>query len=157
MSHPQQRPAQYRDAVLAHIMLQDAPAAIDFYKQALGAVEVIRIAAPDGRVLHAEIAIEGSVLMLGDADTPFVSPKTLGGTTVALHVYVADVDARVLQAVEAGAKPVQQPQDMFYGARMAMLEDPFGHVWVLLTHQQDLSVDEITRRGEELLAASIET
>ena len=102
MSPPQQRPTHYRDAVIAHIMLQNASAAIDFYTQALGAVEVMRIAAPDGRVLHAEIAIEGSVLMLGDADAPFVSPEAVGGTTVALHVYVGDVDARVLQAVEAG-------------------------------------------------------
>ncbi len=156
MSPPQQRPTHYRDAVIAHIMIQNASAAIDFYTQALGAAEVMRIAAPDGRVLHAEIAIEGSVLMLGDADAPFVSPEAVGGTTVALYVYVGDVDARVLQAVEAGAKVLQQPQDMFYGARSAMLLDPFGHVWVLLTHQQDLSMEEITRRGEELLAGGVD-
>ena len=156
MSHPRHRPTHYRDAVIAHIMVQDASAAIDFYAQALGAAEVMRIAAPDGRVLHAEIAIEGSVLMLGDADTPFVSPEAVGGTTAALHAYVGDVDARVLHAVEAGAKVLQQPQDMFYGARTAMLQDPFGHVWVLLAHQQDLSVEEITRRGEELLAGGVE-
>ncbi len=128
MSPPQQRPTHYRDAVIAHIMVKNASAAIDFYAQALGAAEVMRIAAPDGRVLHAEIAIEGSVLMLGDADTPFVSPEAVGGTTAALHVYVGDVDARVLHAVEAGAKVLQQPQDMFYGARSVMLLDPFGHV-----------------------------
>ncbi len=116
----------------------------------------MRIAAPDGHVLHAEIAIEGSVLMLGDADAPFVSPEAVGGTTVVLHIYVGDVDARVRQAVEAGAKVLQQPQDMFYGARSAMLLDPFGHVWVLLTHQQDLSMEEITLRGEELLAGGVD-
>jgi len=106
-------------------------------------------------VLHAEITIEGSLVMLGDADDPFSAPTALGGTTAGLHAYVADVDARLAQAVNAGGEALQQPQDMFYGARTAMLRDPFGHVWVLLTHRQDLTLDEITRRGEALLASSV--
>jgi len=155
MSHSAGRPEHYRDAVIAHVMVDDAPAAIDFYAQAFGATEVLRIAAPDGRVLHAEITIEGSLVMLGDADDPFSAPTALGGTTAGLHAYVADVDARLAQAVNAGGEALQQPQDMFYGARTAMLRDPFGHVWVLLTHRQDLTLDEITRRGEALLASSV--
>jgi PhnB protein len=155
--HPTaQRPERYRDAVIAHIMLDDAAAAIDFYTRALDAAEVFRIAGPDGRILHAEIAIEGSLVMLGDADEPFASPATLGATTMGLHVYVEDVDTRFAKAVEAGASVLQQPQDMFYGARTAMLQDPFGHIWVLLTHQQDLSVEETTQRGEALLAGSVD-
>ena len=146
------RPEHYRDAVVAHLMVDDAAAAIDFYAQALGATELLRIARPDGRILHAEVSVEGWVFMLGDADDPFRSPRALEGTTVALHVYVADVDARLAQAVMVGALALQTPQDMFYGARTAMLRDPFGHVWVLLTHQHDLTLDEITRRGQALLA-----
>lgn len=154
MSSPARRPTQYRDAVIAHVMVDDASAAIDFYARAFGATEVLRIATADSRILHAEIAVEGSVIMLGDADDPFKSPQALAGTTVALHAYVADVDARLAQAVKAGAHVLQPPQDMFYGARTAMLRDPFGHVWVLLTHQHDLNTEEITRRGQALLAGS---
>jgi len=94
--------------------------------------------------------------MLGNADEPFASPAALRGTTMGLHVYVEDVDARFAKAVESGASVLQQPQNMFYGARTAMLQDPFGHIWVLLTHQQDVSVEETTQRGEALLAGSVE-
>jgi PhnB protein len=146
-------PDRYRYAAVPHIMIDGAGAAIDFYAAAFGAEELMRIAHPDGRILHAELRIGASVVMLGDADGIFVSPHTAGGTTVGLHIYVEDVDALHHQAVAAGATSVQPPTDMFYGDRTIMLRDPFGHVWVFLTHLQDLPVHEIAARGAALLQA----
>jgi PhnB protein len=132
-------------------MIDGAARAITFYTAAFGAEELMRIAHPDGRIVHAEIRIGDSLLMLGDTDGVFVSPRTAGGTTVGLHVYVDDVDGLYSRAVSAGAESIQPPTDMFYGDRTIMLTDPFGHVWVFLTHREDLSLDEITRRGTALL------
>ena len=145
------RPERYRSTVIAHVMVAGASDAIDFYGKAFGADELFRISHPDGRILHAEIAIEGSVIMLGDPETPFDDPTSVGTTTVGLHVYVDDVDTLFARAVDAGATPIQPVQDMFYGDRVGMLRDPFGHIWVLLTHQEDMAPDEIKRRGEAML------
>jgi|SRR5699024_1014088 len=145
-------PSRYRNAVIAHVMIDGAADAIDFYKKAFDAIELFRIASPDGRIIHAEIQIGGSTLMVGDADPPFHDPKTAGGTTVGLHVYVDNVEEMTAQAIQAGAGEIQPAQDMFYGARQSMVEDPFGHVWVLLTHTEDLSPEEIMGRGNRLLA-----
>jgi PhnB protein len=144
-------PDRYRNSVISHVMVDGAAEAIEFYRRAFGATELIRIADADGRILHAEITIAGSLVMLGDADPPFDDPRSLGGLTVGLHVYVPDVDATVDAAVAAGAELLQAPQDMFYGDRMAMLKDPFGHIWVLLTHKEDLPLEEIKARGEAML------
>lgn len=152
MSHSQNIPQRYFRSVIAHAMVSDSEQAIEFYRQAFGAVEVFRIALPDGRVVHAEIAIEDSIVMLGDAEGPFTSPSSLGGTSVGLHIYVADVDAMTATAEQAGASILQAPQDMFYGDRSSILRDPFGHVWVLLTHQEAMSVETIRARGEAMLA-----
>lgn len=152
MSHSQNGPQRYLHSVIAHAMVSDAGQAIEFYRQAFGADEVFRIERPDGRVVHAEIAIEDSIVMLGDAEDPFATPSSLGGTSVGLHVYVADVDATTATAKRAGAAILQAPQDMFYGDRSAILEDPFGHLWVFLTHLETLSVDTIRKRGEAMLA-----
>ena len=97
------------------------------------------------------ITIGNSLVMLGDADPPFDDPRSLGGLTVGLHVYLPDVDAVVDAASAAGAEVLQAPQDMFYGDRMAMLKDPFGHIWVLLTHKEELPLEEIKARGEAML------
>ncbi|MFB7474814.1 VOC family protein [Kitasatospora sp. NPDC056184] len=130
-------------------MVGDAAAAIDFYVRAFGAREDIRIDAPGGGVLHAEISIGRSVLMLGDGGAdgaPFTAPSALGGTSVALHVYVPDVDALAARAEAAGADVLQPPTDMFHGDRTAVLKDPSGHVWIFLTHLEDLSAEELHRR-----------
>jgi PhnB protein len=147
-------PERYRHAVIAHIMLEDASAAIEFYQQALSATELFRIASADGRILHAEISVGGAVVMVGDAEPPFVAPTASGSTTVGLHVYLDDVDTALARAEQAGAIILQPAQDMFYGDRAGMLQDPFGHIWVLLTHQEDLDPAEIKRRGEALLGAA---
>ncbi|WP_330296119.1 VOC family protein [Streptomyces sp. NBC_00503] len=150
-------PERYRHAVVPHIMVDDAAAAIAFYERAFGAREEFRLDAPGGGVLHAEISIGPSVLMLGDASVeatgagPFAAPAALGGgTSVTLHVFVADVDALAERAEAAGAQILQPPTDMFHGDRTVILRDPSGHMWVFLTHLADLSEQEL-RSG---LAAS---
>ncbi|MFI2763512.1 VOC family protein [Streptomyces echinatus] len=144
-------PETYRNAVVAHIMVDGAANAIDFYTRAFGAEELFRLGGPDGRIVHAEVRIHGSVLMLGDAEGPlFGAPTALGGTTVGLHVFVDDVDALVRRATAAGAELLQPPADQFHGHRTAMVRDPHGHVWVFLTHLEDITPDELDRRVRDL-------
>lgn len=146
-------PDRYSYAVVPHIMVDDAVAAIDFYRRAFGAREDFRIDAPGGGVLHAEITIGRSALMLGDAAATgtgtdsFAAPAALGGgTSVTLHVFVPDVDALAERAGAAGAEILQPPTDMFHGDRTAILRDPSGHLWVFLTHLEDVSEEELHRR-----------
>ncbi|MFF8503210.1 VOC family protein [Streptomyces anulatus] len=144
-------PETYRNAVVAHIMVDGAANAIDFYTRAFGAEELFRLDGPDGRIMHAEVKIQGSTIMLGDADGPlFSAPTAVGGTTVGLHVFVADVDALARQATAAGAELLQPPANQFHGDRTTMLKDAYGHIWVFLTHLEDLTPDEVARRAREL-------
>ena len=148
-----ERPARYRNAVVPHIYVDGAADAIAFYERALGAVELFRIARPDGRILHAEISICGSVIMIGDPDQRlYGEPRALGGCTAGLHIFLDDNEALLRRAVAAGAEEIQPPTEMFYGANSASLRDPFGHVWVLLSWRQDLDTAEMERRGNALLA-----
>ncbi|MEV7022014.1 VOC family protein [Kitasatospora sp. NPDC093558] len=126
-------PEHHQRTVIPHIMLDGAAEAIRFYEKAFDATELFRLDGDDGRIVHAEIAVHGATLMLGDAHTAPFAPPTPAGTSVALHVYVPDVDALTIQAVAAGAELFAPPADMPYGARQSMLRDPFGHVWILLT------------------------
>jgi PhnB protein len=147
------RPDRYRNAVVPHIYIEGASDAIAFYKRAFGAEELLRIAGPDGKILHAEISIGGSVLMLGDPDDKlYGEPRQLGRCTAGLHIFTDDNAALQRRAVEAGAEEVQKPTEMFYGANSASVRDPYGHVWVMLTWKQDLSPAEMERRGNALLA-----
>ncbi|WP_445269711.1 VOC family protein [Streptomyces sp. DSM 41634] len=146
-------PVRYHHAVIPHIMVDDAGAAIDFYRRAFDAREDFRIDAPDGGVLHAEITVGRSVLMLGDASVEeaqagsFAAPAALGGgTSVTLHVFVSDVDALAERAEAAGAEILQPPTNMFHGDRTVILKDPSGHMWVFLTHMEDVSDEELRRR-----------
>ncbi|WP_217251084.1 VOC family protein [Streptomyces sp. AC602_WCS936] len=150
---PIEIPDRYRYAVIPHIMVDDAAAAIDFYKQAFDAHEEFRIEAPGGGVLHAEITVGRSSMMLGDAGADgsefgdFRSPAALGGgTSVTLHVFVSDVDSLARRAEAAGAEILQPPTDMFHGDRTVVLRDPSGHMWVFLTHVEDVSEEELLRR-----------
>ncbi|MEW2358739.1 VOC family protein [Spirillospora sp. NPDC029432] len=138
-------PEHYRYSAVPHLMIEGAAEAIAFYERAFGAEEVFRLPGPDGTIMHAEISIEGSVLMLGDAGDVFAAPSRTGSTTVALHVYIADVDALHERALKEGATSLMAPADMPYGARQIMLRDPFGHVWVFLTHLRDVAPEEIVR------------
>lgn len=149
-----EKPARYRNAIVPHIYVDGASDAIAFYKKAFGAVELFRIADPSGKILHAEISICGSVVMIGDPDKKlYDEPRTLGRTSASLHIFVDNNQTFLKRAVNAGAQEVQPPTDMFYGANSASLKDPFGHVWVLLTWNEDLDAAEIERRGNTFLSS----
>ena len=136
------------NTVTPYLIFNGASEAIEFYKRALGATEVLRLGDPSGKVHHAEIAIGDSRIMLADEhpEIQALSPKTIGGSPVTMHVYVADVDAAVERAVKAGAKLVRPVADQFYGDRTGTLTDPFGHVWSIATHKEDVPPDELQRR-----------
>jgi PhnB protein len=143
-------------SVTPYLAVDGAPGAIEFYKRAFGATEVMRMPAPGGKVGHAEIEIAGSRVMLADEYSAmgFRSPKALGGSPVSLHLYVEDVDDVVRQAVAAGAKELRAVKDQFYGDRAGTIEDPFGHVWHIATHKEDLAPAELKRRAEAAIKAS---
>lgn len=135
-------------SVTPYMVMNGAAAAIDFYKQAFGAVEMCRMPAPGGLVGHAEIRIGNSMVMLADdcAEATQSSPTALGGTTVSLLIYVPDVDAVFARSVAAGAKVVREPANQFYGDRSAGVLDPFGHSWYIHTHIEDVSPEEMEKR-----------
>jgi PhnB protein len=148
----QPRPERYLNGVVPHIYVARAAEAIEFYERAFGAVELFRVARPDGRIVHAELSIHGSVLMIGDPDEKlYGDPRALGRCSTSLHIFADDNAAVLRRAVEAGAEQIQAPTEMFYGASAASLRDPFGHVWVVLTWREDLPPQEMERRGNALL------
>ena len=146
-------PAGYH-AVTPYLSVRGAAEAIDFYKKALGAKELMRMPGPDGKVGHAEIRIGDSRVMLADEhpEMNFTGPQSYGGTSVHLHVYLPNVDAQVAKALKAGAKLVRPVKDQFYGDRLGTIEDPFGHVWHLATHVEDLSKAEMKKRAAKAAA-----
>jgi PhnB protein len=136
--------------VTPYLIVKDAAGAIDFYKKAFGAEEIMRCPGPDGRIAHAEVKIGDSRVMLGD-ECPVMkarSPQSIGGTPVGFCLYVKDVDVLSKQAIAAGAKVVQPVQDQFYGDRSGTFEDPFGHKWTIATHKEDVSPEELQKRME---------
>jgi PhnB protein len=141
--------------VAPYLVVDGAAAAIDFYTSVLGATERMRLAAPEGRVGHAELQIGNSVIMLADEapDMDIRGPKSVGGTPVTLHVYVEDVDTVFDRAVGAGAKALRPVEDKFYGDRSGQFEDPFGHRWDVATHVEDVPPDEMAKRAAEAMAA----
>jgi PhnB protein len=135
--------------VTPYLILRGAGDAIAFYEKAFGAEEVMRIGGPGGRIGHAEIKIGDSRLMLAEEHPEIgaLSPKTVGGSPVSIHLYVEDVDAAVERAVAVGAKLVRPVADQFYGDRTGGIEDPFGYRWFIATRQEDLTSEEIRRRA----------
>jgi len=135
--------------ITPYLCVDDGAAAIDFYTRVFGAKERMRMPAPDGRIGHAELTVGDSVLMLSDEypEMEIRGPKTVGGTPVTLSIYVEDVDDVVARAVTAGAKLRREVQDQFYGDRSGQIEDPFGHVWSVQTHVEDVAPDEMQRRA----------
>ena len=132
-----------------YLIVTDGAAAIAFYRQAFGAAERLRLDAPGGKIGHAELTIGDSVIMLADEypEMGALSPASVGGTPVGLHLYVADVDAVTARAVAAGGKLRHPPENKFYGDRNSTVEDPFGHRWYLSTHVEDVAPEEIARRA----------
>jgi PhnB protein len=141
-------PEAYRGAT-PYLSVRDATRAIKFYKRAFGAREVIQVRQPDGKIGHAELRIGDAPIMLADElpEINFRSPESIGGTPVNILIYVNDVDALVDQATAAGAKLMRPVEDQFYGGRVGVLEDPFGHSWSFATHIEDVSPENIQKRA----------
>jgi PhnB protein len=137
-----------------YLIVDGTGAAIDFYSSVLGARERLRMAGPDGRVGHAELDIGDSMIMLADEhpDMGARGPRTAGGTSVTLHVYVEDVDDVFERALKAGAKALGQLEDKFYGDRSGQFEDPFGHHWNVASHVEDVPPEEMTKRAAAAMA-----
>jgi PhnB protein len=138
------------------LCIRGAASALEFYKKAFGATETMRLAQPDGRIGHAEIRIGNATIMLSDEfpEMGVHGPQFFGGSPVIIHLYVRDVDALVSQAVAEGAKLIRPVADQFYGDRAGKLTDPFGHVWFIATHKEDLSVEEIQKRAAAFSSGS---
>ncbi len=142
-------------SITPHLVVEDAARAIDWYIRVFGAEELPgRMTVPGGKVAHAEIRIGDSIVMISDEfpDWSNHSPRSLGGTPLALHLYVEDVDAVGERAIAEGAKVVFPIQDQFYGDRAGRLEDPFGHYWIVATHLEDLGPDEMAQRFEDFMS-----
>ncbi len=137
--------------VTPDLALRNAAQAIEFYKKAFGAQELMRFNMPDGKIGHAEIKIGDSIVMLCDENPQggCASPTSLNGTTTSLFLYVENVDATFQQAVKAGATIVMPVADMFWGDRWGQVVDPFGHRWSLATHKEDLNLDQIAERSRK--------
>lgn len=138
-------PAGY-EAVTPYLIVRDAPAAIEFYKKAFDATEVMRMIGNDGRVGHAEIRIGSGIVMLAEEMEGHPGPQTVGGSPVAMMFYVKDVDAQFAKAIAAGGSVQRPVADQFYGDRGGGIADPFGHVWWIATHTEDVSADEMKKR-----------
>lgn len=138
-------------SVTPYLIVAGAAKALDFYQKAFGATEIMRMQDPSGRVGHAEIKIGDSHIMLADEapEMGYRGPMSLGGSSVSLMVYVDDADAIFKQARAAGAQELQAMKDQFYGDRSGTLKDPFGHVWTISTHVEDVPPDEMERRASE--------
>lgn len=133
-----------------YLIIKGAADAMEYYKKAFGAVELFRMAGPDGKIGHAEMKIGDSPFMVADEhpEMGFVSPTTLGSSPVGLMIYVDDVDKIYPQAIAAGGKEMKALQDQFYGDRSGTLIDPFGHCWTVATHKEDVAPEELDRRAK---------
>jgi len=143
-------------SITPYLAIRGAAEAIEFYKKAFGAMELMRMPGPAGKLGHVEIKVGDSKVMLADESEKmnFLGPQARGGTPVHIHVYVKDVDATVAKAVELGAKKMRQVPDMFYGDRTGAIEDPFGHFWHIATHVRDVSMAEMKRAAAEMAKAA---
>jgi PhnB protein len=132
-----------------YLIIQGAANAIDFYKKVFGATELMRMSGPGGKVMHAEIKIGDSPIMVADEfpEMGVRGPQALGGSPVSIFLYVEDVDALAKRALAAGAKELMPVQDQFWGDRHGKLQDPFGHLWDIATHKEDVAPEEIRKRA----------
>lgn len=148
-------PEGYR-TVTPYLIVNGAANAIEFYQRAFGATEMLRMADPQGRVGHAEIKIGDSVIMLADEhpDMGYRGPRSLGGSSVSILLYLEDVDEVFARAIKAGAKPLRAVANQFYGDRSGTLEDPFGHLWTVATHVEDVAPEELERRAEAAMRSA---
>jgi uncharacterized glyoxalase superfamily protein PhnB len=142
-------------SVTPHLICDGAAEAIDFYKRAFGATEVVRLPGPDGRLMHGTVKIGDSFVMLVDENPAFgmLGPKSLKGSPVTIHLYVEDADAFVAQAVAAGATVRMPLADMFWGDRYGVIEDPFGHHWAVATQQRIVSAEDLPQAMQQAMSA----
>jgi PhnB protein len=147
-------PPGYR-TVTPYLIVKGAAEAIEFYKHAFGATEMLRMADPQGRVGHAELRIGDSVIMLADEHPSmgYRSPRSLGGSSVSILLYLPDVDTVFERALKTGARSQRPVMNQFYGDRSGTLEDPFGHLWTVATHVEDVAPEEMRRRAEAAMQA----
>jgi PhnB protein len=143
-------------SVTPYLIVKGGAAAIEYYKKAFGATELVRMPHPDGRIGHAELQIGDSRVMLADEfpEMGATAPQPGGRPPVTMHLYVENVDKVAAQAVAAGAKQVRPVQDQFYGDRSGVFLDPFGHCWNISTHKEDLTGEEIGKRAAAAMAKS---
>jgi uncharacterized glyoxalase superfamily protein PhnB len=150
---------EHENTLIPHLVVHNAADAIEFYKKALDFVQEIRIPTPDGRILHCKLTRGPAVIMLcdefSDMDASSRSPQSLHGSAVTLHLAVPDIDAAFAKAITAGAKAKMPPMDMFWGDRYGKFIDPFGHVWSMSTHKQDVSPQQMQQRATARFSKSI--
>jgi PhnB protein len=141
--------------VTPYLAIKNAVKALEFYKKAFGATERYKLIMPDGRLGHAELGLGDSIVMLSDEFPEYggKTPETLGGSPVSIHLYVNDVDVFFKSALAAGAKERKPVMDQFYGDRSGQLEDPFGHLWWVATHKEDVAPEEMQKRVQALFTA----
>jgi len=141
--------------VTPYLIVRNCANAIEFYKRAFGATELVRMPGPDGRLVHVELQLGASRIFLSDEfpEMGNKSPETLSGSPVTLFLYVEDVDSVFKTATQAGGTSLEAPKDMFWGDRWASVKDPFGHVWQIATHVEDVTPEEMERRSNEFFAA----
>ena len=142
--------------ITPYLVIKGAATAIDFYKKVFGAKELMRMPEPSGRIGHAELEIGDSKVMLADEhpEMGYRGPQSLGGSPVGIHLYVPDADKTVEKAIAAGAKLVRPVQDQFYGDRSGQVIDPFGHVWSVATHKEDVPTEELQKRAAALYSGA---
>ena len=149
MNKPNYQPPQYH-SITPYLMVREAARAIDWYKKVFGAEEIMRMPMPEGKIGHAELRIQDSIIMLADEQAEWKSPKTIGGSPVGLHLYVKDVDVVFGNAIANGATLTQAVADQFYGDRLGVFVDPFGHKWSVATHIEDVSPQEMQQRMQAM-------
>jgi PhnB protein len=141
-------------SVVPYLAVDDAQKAIEFYQRAFGATERTRLTGPEGTIAHCELQIGDAIVMLSDPFPQFLTrpPKEIGGTTTGLFMYVEDVDEAIQTAADAGATITMPAEDQFWGDRFGQVQDPFGHLWQLATRVEELTPEEVERRGQEFVA-----
>ena len=141
-------------ALSCYITLKDCKKAIEFYKKAFDAKEIGILYMPDGKIAHAEVEIEGCLLMMADENLEWgnKSAETIGGNPMGFGLYVKDVDKAFKKAIDAGAKEYMKVEDMFYGDRVGQVMDPFGYKWMIATHKEDVSYPEMQKRSDKMFA-----
>ena len=141
-------------AVTPYLYVEESAKALAYYEKLFGAKTRFKMDGPGGKILHAEVVVNGALFMMGEAnpDMNINSPKMVGGSPAGIFVYVPDVDATFKQALASGSSEVMALEDMFWGDRTACIVDPFGHNWTIATHKEDLSEAEVQKRSDEWLA-----